>query len=67
MSKDRYEVVVGNIGTVYTGTSLIGATQKFNMYRKDSIERYGRASDVPVTLFKNGEVLQEHLGHGRDF
>jgi hypothetical protein len=56
-----YVVVCGNIGTVYRGPDETKARRIYAEYADLSIRRYGRASDEPVTLLLDGEVLFEHL------
>lgn len=50
---DRYEVVVGNIGTVHTGNNKAKANKMFNSYVRDSKSGYGRAAGEHVTMFIN--------------
>lgn len=57
---DKYTVVVGNIGTVYSGNSARTARKTFNEYIDQSINRYGRASGEPVYLFSDGELDEEY-------
>ena len=58
----RYEVLVGNIGTVYSGENAAQAEADYLSYRTDSRRRYGRAAGEPVTLFKDGEIVTEYPG-----
>lgn len=60
-----FEVVVGNIGTVYRGPLLKEALMAFGEYSRQSREGYGRASGEPVTLFKDGEEFRSHEGEDR--
>ena len=55
-----YEVVVGNIGTVYSGVSLSLAKRDFREYVRQSLAVYGRAGNEQVTLFQDGEIIDEH-------
>ena len=57
-----FEVIVGNIGTVYAGNNYMRAMCTFSEYRKQSKAGYGRAAGEPVTLFHNGEIKMEHAG-----
>jgi len=59
--KNQYEVVVGNIGTVYSGWSTKDAARTFMEYRVQSKSGYGRASHEPVTLFYDGEIVKEYI------
>lgn len=55
-----YQVIVGNIGTVYSGNTEQTACDIFDEYVKMSQAPYGRASGESVTLMMDGEVA---LGH----
>lgn len=57
-----YEVVCTNIGSVYSGNSLILAKDKFKSYVADSKSSYGRASGEDVILFERGEIRDEFIG-----
>lgn len=54
-----YTVVVGNIGTVYVGPSLVVASQKFVDYKAASEEGRGRGAHEPVTLFDGDDIVRE--------
>ena len=65
--KHDYEVVVGNVGTVYSGGSLKKALAKFRAYVEESKAgrpngAAGRASGEDVTLFRDGDIFKEHVG-----
>ena len=60
--KSDYEVIVGNIGTVYRGTSFSAAQKDFATYREQSQSGYGRAGGESVTLMRDGEVIREFDG-----
>ena len=57
-----WEVIVGNIGTVYSGPSGAIARQKYGDYQAMSEDSYGRASGESVMLMCNGEPVEEHAG-----
>ena len=59
--KPIYNVLVGNIGHVYAGTSLEKAKADFEEYKSQSINGYGRAAGEQVSLLENGEPLFEHF------
>jgi hypothetical protein len=59
---DAFEVVVGNIGTVYSGTNLSEATTHFDEFVEQSKLGNCRASGEDVTLMKNGEPMREYSG-----
>ena len=61
MSADsRYEVIVGNVGTVYDGPRRHEAMTQYAQYVSRSQAGDGRAADEPVTLLKDGEIIREH-------
>jgi hypothetical protein len=60
--QNPFEVVVGNIGTVYSGSNLMVATCKWAAYVKQSRADIGRAAGESVTLFHNGEIRREYIG-----
>lgn len=57
-----YEVVVGNIGTVYSGAGKHAAMESYERYVAMSKDGWikTRASGEPVTLFENGEIIAEY-------
>ena len=55
-----YEVIVGNIGTTYSGPSAMVADAEFKYYKAASINGEGRASGESVVMMKNGEIVLEH-------
>ena len=57
-----WEVIVGNIGTVYSGPSGAIARQKYGDYQDMSQDNYGRASGESVVLMCNGEPVKEYAG-----
>lgn len=60
------EVVVGNIGTVYEGQDRAEADKVYAEYVRQSEGGYGRAAGEGVTLFVDGEIVQEHFGDAGD-
>lgn len=62
MIKSEYEVIVGNIGTVYSGPNSKIARKTFSTYVKQSKTGYGRAGGEDVTLMKDREIIKEHYG-----
>jgi hypothetical protein len=60
--KNKYQVIVGNIGTVHEGNNRVVALNCFHEYRLLSISESGRACGESVTLMSNGEPIQEHEG-----
>lgn len=57
-----YEVLVGNIGTVYSGPSSTVARREYAAYVRLSKQSTGRASGEPVTLFVDHEIVKEYTG-----
>jgi len=63
-----YEVVVGNVGTVYPDvfddrlTDSAHAGRIYREYVRQSLNGDGRASGEDVTLMRDGEPISEHLG-----
>jgi hypothetical protein len=57
-----FQVIVGNIGTVYDGNNFMQASCKFSEYVKQSKTGYGRAGGEDVTLMHWGEPRKEHAG-----
>lgn len=55
-----YELIVGNIGTVYRGPSEAIAVAEYDDYVEISKSGYGRAAGEEITLFKDGEIIKEH-------
>jgi hypothetical protein len=62
MHVDRWEVIVGNVGTVFDGTRESAARQTYKDYVIQSKSGNGRAGGEDVTLMKNGEPVNEHFG-----
>lgn len=58
----RYQVVVGNIGTVYDGTNKVEALKDFEEYKEQSESDVGRAGGENVVLFENDEPIKEFTG-----
>ncbi len=54
-----YQVIVGNIGTVYDGPELKKAIASFKRYMELSTIGGGRGGHEPVTLMKDGEIRKE--------
>jgi hypothetical protein len=58
----RWEVYVGNIGRVYTGTDGNKAKAAFEHYSLMSVKGEGRAAGESVTLMMNDEIVDEWQG-----
>lgn len=60
---DKFEVIVGNIGTVYSGNNFMVASSKYNTYVKQAKAHHGRAAGEDVVLMHCGHVRLEHVGY----
>lgn len=60
-ARPLYEVVCGNIGTVYHGRRKGEARAYYREYVALSKNEHGRAAQEQVTLFKDGEPEEEYL------
>lgn len=58
----KYQVVVGNIGTVYDGDNKKKAYTLFKEYCSLSKDNYGRAAGEDVALFEDGHLEEDFLG-----
>ena len=58
----RYQVIVGNIGTVYDGDSWNEAKKTYGEYKRISQSGVGRAGGESVTLMDGEEIKYEHFG-----
>jgi hypothetical protein len=58
--KGRYQVVVGNIGTVYDGDSTMDSIQVFEEYIKVSKGGTGRGGNEKVARLVDGEIFDEY-------
>jgi RNA-splicing ligase RtcB len=59
MKNHKYEVIVGNIGTVYSGNDGDEAQRIHDVYVEQSQGGYGRASGETVTIMRNGDIYLE--------
>lgn len=58
----RYEVIVGNVGTVHDSVYQRDAEQVYVDYVARSQNGLGRAAWESVILMVDGEIVQEHTG-----
>lgn len=56
-----FEVIVSNIGSVYTGNNFRRASAKFNSYVKASKVGTGRAGGENVVMMHNNEMRREYV------
>ena len=56
----KYQVVVGNIGTVVDTDSRSEAVEAFDAYCADSDAPFGRAAGETVTMFKDGDPIVDN-------
>ena len=59
---NRYQVIVGNIGTVYAGGNAREARKTFAAYIDKSHSRQGRASGESVTMLKDDAIVSDYIG-----
>lgn len=59
---NKYQVIVGNIGTTYSGNDKVTARMTYKEYAEQSQTRGMRASGETVVLLVNGEFEQEFTG-----
>lgn len=64
--KHRWQVVVGNVGTVYDGDHRPTAMSTYIAYRSASLTGKGRAAHEPVTLMRDDEVFRQTEGSSED-
>lgn len=57
---DRFEIIVGNIGTVYRGNDRMEAENEFRECRELVDAPYGRASGESVTFMMDGDIHEEY-------
>ena len=62
ITMSEYQVIVGNIGTVYDGPNPIEANKVYGTYKSLSQCDVGRASGESVTVLRDGEIQHEHIG-----
>ncbi len=60
----QWETIVGNIGTVYSGTDEDEAQRKHDIYVEQSQGGYGRAAGETVTIMRDGEIYLEDRSIG---
>ncbi len=58
----QWEVIVGNIGKVWSGTNGFIANRTYGLYIRHSKNGDGRAAGEPVTLFRDNEIRKEYTG-----
>ena len=58
----NYQIVVGNIGTIYNGANLKVAKTLYKEYVEQSKLNLGKVAGEPVTLFHNDEIFKEYDG-----
>lgn len=60
--RNNYQVIVGNIGTVYSGGSKVIAFETFKEYVQQSKTAHMKVSGETVVLLRDGEIEKEFLG-----
>jgi hypothetical protein len=56
----RYEVIVGNVGSVYNGDSEASARAVYNSYVRAADGDVGRAAGKDVTLLGDHKIIESH-------
>lgn len=56
-----YEVIVGNVGIVYTGYCILESTDTYERYVRYSKSGEGRAGYESVVLMRDGVIVAEHV------
>jgi hypothetical protein len=59
---NHYEVIVGNVGRIYSGTEYHIATQIYNDSVWRSQNTSGRMSEESVFVMKDDELWMEYIG-----
>lgn len=59
----KYQIVVGNVGTVKDTDNQAEALYMFEVYKAYSQTNYGRTAGEDVTLLVDGEPVKEYYGH----
>ena len=60
---NKYEVIVSNIGTVWTGNNPVDANREYGECVLASKQGAGRIGGESVTLMENGEPIKEYAGN----
>ena len=60
-----YEVIAGNIGTVYNGPYKDRADAVYNEYKELSKKDYGRAAGENIMILSDGEPIKEYMAPKR--
>lgn len=66
MKLSMYEVIVGNVGLVHSGTDKSKAYREYDAYVSISQRGKGCASNESVYLMQDGELIREHQGSADD-
>ena len=62
IDKREFEVIVGNIETVYTGIDKDAAFANFNEHCEQSQSGRGRAGGEDVTVMYDGKPIKQYYG-----
>lgn len=58
----QFEVIAGNVGTVYSGPSEQDAQSYWVQYVELSKQERGRVSGESVYLMRDGSLIEEYIG-----
>ena len=59
---NKIQVIVGNLGTVYSGDDMDAAQEVYDEYIRRSDEGIGRVADEDVAMMVDGSVQHEYFG-----
>ena len=59
---NKWQVIVGNIGTVFDGDNGFLARNTYSEYVSQSKSNYGRAAGECVTLMRHDDIRLEYIG-----
>ena len=67
MNNEKYQVLVGNIGTVYEGLDPVVADKIYREYKRQSKSGYGMVALEDVVLLEDDEIICEHVASDADW
>lgn len=59
----KYQIIVGNIGTVYSGENEKESLKIFREYVSQSLHGFAYAGNEDVVILCDGEILKEFYGN----
>ncbi len=61
LRNQTYQVIVNNVGIVYTGHCILESVSTYERYVRYSKSGEGRAGYESVVLMRDGEIVAEHI------